>query len=153
MRKISTLVRGVSDLPRAIKWIMEMAPRVLGGGDLEISMGKTSKSLAAERKYHCLLKDISQLSSKYKDKHSKALMVKWFSDEMEEAGTPLSTPGESMTDPKTGELFFIRPSTTDFRVGEASQFIEFLYAYGSRNGVQWSKHSTDIFNEYKDAQR
>lgn len=152
MRKISTLVRGVSDLPSAIKWIMEMAPRGLASGDLEITMGKPSKSLAAERKYHCLIKDISQLSRKHSLNVWKALMVKWFAEEMEEAGTPLSSPGEKVLDPKSGEFFFIRPSTTAFRVGEASQFIEYLYAYGSRNGVQWSKQSTDIYNEYREAQ-
>jgi len=78
-------------------------------------------------------------------------MVKWFCEEMEEAGTPLSSPGEKVLDPKSKEFFFIRPSTTDFKVGEASQFIEFLYAYGSRNGVQWSKYSTDIYNQFKES--
>ena len=153
MKKISTLVRGVDDLPRAINWINQMAPRALAGGDLEITMGEPSKSLAAERKYHCLIKDISTLSRKHSVKVWKGLMVKWFSEEMEEAGTPLKSPGEKVLDPKSGEFFFIRPSTTDFRVGEASQFIEFLYAYGSRNCVIWSKHSTDIYNSYKEAQQ
>ena len=152
MRKISTLVRGVSDLPRAIKWITEMAPRVLDGGDLEITMGEPSKSLAQQRKYHCLIDDIMSLSPSFEYESWKALLVKWFDHEMEELGTPLKTPGKMIWDPKFKEHFYMRPSTTDFRVGEASQFIEFLYAYGSRNGVQWSKQSTDIYNSYKEAQ-
>ena len=153
MRKISSLVRGTDDLPRAIQWLMKMIEPALLNGPIEITLGEPSKTLAMERKYHCLIKNISQLSRKHSSDVWKALMVKWFSEEMEEAGTPLKSPGEMVLDPKSGEYFFIRPSTTKFRVGEASQFIEFLYAYGSRNGVQWSKYSTDIYNSYKEAQQ
>ena len=41
----------------------------------------------------------------------------------------------------------------DFRVGEASNFIEYLLCYGAENAVPWSNKSTDIYNEYKEAQR
>jgi len=150
-KSVKTLVTNVSQLKARLDWVVEMATRGLASGPVEITLGKPSKSAAAERKYHCLIKDISTLSSKHNLKVWKGLMVKWFCEEMEEAGTPLSSPGEKVLDPKSQEFFFIRPSTTDFRVGEASQFIEFLYAYGSRNGVQWSKYSTDIYNQFRES--
>ena len=135
MRKISSIVRSNDDLPRAIQWLMKMIEPALLNGAIEITLCEPSKTLAMERKYHCLIKDITVLSPKYDIEHWKALLVKWLDHEMEEAGTPLKSPGKMVWDPKFKEYFYMRPSTTDFRVGEASQFIEFLYAYGSRNGV------------------
>jgi hypothetical protein len=42
----------------------------------------------------------------------------------------------------------IRPSSTDFRKNEASDFIEFLFSVGAEHNVHWSDPETESM--YKD---
>lgn len=140
-------------LGAAAKWLNDNCCKALTAGPVIITLGRESKSRAQEAKYHALIKDITAMSPEYSFNAWKCLLVKWFDEEMKAAGTPLSKPGERILDAVNQEFVYLRPSTTGFKIGEGSDFIEYLLCYGSENNVKWSRQSTDIYNEYKEAQR
>ena len=141
------------ELGAATKWLNDNCCKALTQGPVIITLGRESKSKAQEAKYHCLITDILPLAPNRSFAAWKCLLVKWFDEEMFEAGTPLSKPGERILDARNQEFVYLRPSTVDFRVGEAANFIEYLLCYGAENAVSWSNKSTDIYNDYKEAQQ
>ncbi len=150
-KSVKTLVTNVSQLKARLDWVVEMATRGLAAGPVEITLGRESKKRSQEAKYHVLINDINALRPAQSFEAWKCLLVKWFDEEMKEAGTPLGKPGERILDARNQEFVYLRPSTTDFRVGEAAQFIEYLNAFGAEHGVQWSKQSINIYSEYKES--
>jgi hypothetical protein len=68
----------------------------------------------------------------------KSLLVRWFDLEMTESGCQLSRPGRRIFDPFYGEWVYLRPSTTEMSQAEACKFVEWLWAFGSTRGVEWS---------------
>jgi len=151
-KSITFKVLSGEGLGAAAKWLNDNCCLALTKGPVIITLGRESKSRAQEAKYHALIKDITAMSPEYSFDAWKCLLVKWFDEEMKEAGTPLSKPGERILDARNQEFVYLRPSTVDFRVGEASNFIEYLLCYGAENAVPWSNKSTDIYNQYKEAQ-
>src|SRR5699024_1534552 len=83
----------------------------------------------------------------------KAALVDAFSDEMDQQGSPLRKPSRHTWNWISKRFVYVRPSTTDFNKEEASNFIEFLYLTGTDMGVQWSPIVTQIYNEYREAQK
>ncbi len=152
-KSITFKVINVDGLVNAIWWLNDKCIKALDSGPVIITLGRESKSRAQEAKYHALIKDITVTSPEYSFDAWKCLLVKWFDEEMKAAGTPLSKPGERILDAVNQEFVYLRPSTTGFKIGEGSNFIEYLLCYGSENNVKWSAQSTDIYNEYKEAQQ
>ncbi len=152
-KSITFKVLSGEGLGAAAKWLNDNCCKALTAGPVIITLGRESKSRAQEAKYHVLIKDIAKLLPNRSPKAWKCLLVKWYDIELIEAGTPLHKPGERIWDSKYMEWTYIRPSTKDFWVAEAGEFIEYLYAFGSNENVKWSAQSTDIYNEYKEAQR
>jgi len=151
-KSIKYLVVDVEQIEQAVYWIQDMCAKALSAGPVEITLGRESKRRNQEAKYHCLITDIAKLLPNRSFPAWKCLLVKWFDEEMNAAGTPLGKPGERILDARNQEFVYLRPSTTDFRVGEAAEFIEFLHVFGAEHGVKWSKQSTDIYSEYKESQ-
>ena len=149
-KSIKFVVKDNSQIPDALQWVKTMAWKGIGLGPVEITLGRESKRRNQEAKYHCLITDVMQLSPSKSFAAWKCLLVKWFDEYMKKAGTPLSKPGERILDSINKEYVYLRPSTTEFKVGEAADFIEFLYSFGSENDVNWSKQSTAIYNSYKE---
>ena len=152
-KSITFKVLSGEGLGAATKWLNDNCCKALTKGPVVITLGRESKSRAQEAKYHALINDIRTLAPDSSFDAWKCLLVKWFDEEMKAAGTPLSKPGERILDAINQEFVYLRPSTIEFKVGEGSQFIEYLLCYGSENSVQWSKKSTDIYNQYKEAQQ
>ena len=67
----------------------------------------------------------------------------------------LKSEGRSLTKPSHVVLSFdkqraitVRASTSDFGKKIAGEFITFLYAWGTMNGVKFTQKSTRIYEEY-----
>ena len=132
--------------------VWEMVVKGLQAGAVELVLRRPGKSREQEEKYHAMINDIHrQCFRGYSAVGVKAVLVKQFAEEMEEAGTPLANPGEKVWDWKSQEPVYVRPSTKKFRKGEASQFVEFLFSVGADYQVTWSDKSLAIFDEYKEA--
>jgi hypothetical protein len=78
----------------------------------------------------------------------KAVLIDDFGQEMLLAGTPLAKPGRSVMSLDRVRIIQIRPSSSDFRVKEASQFIEYLFAFGAQENVSWTDPETQA--QYRD---
>jgi len=150
-KSIKYLVANSEGLGHGLSWALGKLELTLPGGPVEITLGRESKRRNQEAKYHVLINDINTLLPDRSFPAWKCLLVKWFDEEMKAAGTPLGKPGERILDARNQEFVYLRPSTTDFRVGEAAEFIEFLHSFGAEHGVQWSNQSTDIYDSYKEA--
>ena len=150
-KPIKQIANSAEDVVRVLMWAKEMTIKAILSGPVEITLGRPTKKRSQEAKYHVLINDINTLRPNQSFEAWKCLLVKWFDEEMKAAGTPLGKPGERVLDARNQEFVYLRPSTTDFRVGEAAEFIEFLHSFGAEHGVQWSKASTDIYSEYKES--
>ena len=122
---------------------VELAVRdALKGGAVEVSIVRPSRTRDQEAKYHAMIGDIARtvkIDGKAFDRDTwKAVLIHEFGEEMRESGTPLRKPGRIVPGLRPGTLVAIRPSSKDFDVEEASQFIEFLYQKGTELGAKFS---------------
>lgn len=100
------------------------------------------KSRDQEAKYHAMFADIAKqcdfMGQKWCADDWKRLLVDAFARAMQQAGTPLRYGGRIV--PSLGGDGFVQLGiqTRKFLKSEASEFIEFLYAWGAEKCVQWS---------------
>lgn len=128
----------------------EAARDAVQGGPIEIVIRRPDKSRDQEAKYHAMIGDIARtvpLNGKRYDREVwKAMLVHEFEKEMREAGTPLRYPGRVVLSLGGESLLTLRSSTKGFTKKEASQFIEFLYAFGVEHGARFSD---DVLKYYE----
>lgn len=100
------------------------------------------KSRDQEAKYHAMFGDIARdctfMGQKWGADDWKRLLVDAFARVMAEAGTPLQHSGRIIPSLDGKGVVQLGIQTRQFRRSEASEFIEFLYAWGAENGVRWS---------------
>jgi|TARA_R110000772_G_scaffold184649_1_gene295685 hypothetical protein len=144
-------------LEAAINKIREIATKYLEEGSTVIEIKQASKEREMKKKYHAMIGDISKQVTFYKGKKYntatwKTQLIEQFATEMREMGKPLTH--DSKTIPSLDGLREIieRPSSTDFKVKESSNFIEYLYATGAEFNVAWSEHSLRAYESYKEMQ-
>ncbi len=116
-----------------------------------------SKSRDQEKKYHAMIGDIARQVCFYgKKRHKqeiwKALLVEQFAREKEEMGEPLRHPGETIMSLDGKRNITVRPSTKQFLMAEAAEFIEYLYMQGTDMGVRWSEPALKAYQSYQEAQ-
>lgn len=101
-----------------------------------------TKSRIQEEKYHAMIGDIAEqctfMGQKWHKDDWKRLLVDAFAKAMRELGTPLHHDGRVVPSLDGERVVQLGIQTKEFRVKEAANFIEYLYAYGSENGVVWS---------------
>jgi hypothetical protein len=135
----------------------DFVSEAIQSGALDITVSRASKTRAQESRYHAMIGDIFK-QVEFKDEHDnpiksdrawiKAVLIDDFGQEMLLAGTPLAKPGRSVMSLDKMRILQIRPSSSDFRVKEASQFIEYLFAFGAQENVRWTDPETQSM--YKD---
>ena len=81
----------------------------------------------------------------------KALLVEQFAFDKAEMGEPLVHSGETIVSLDGKRIITVRPSTRQFKVSEAAEFIEYLYAKGSEYAVKWSERALAVYSNYKEA--
>ena len=115
---------------------------VIQGGAIEVIVSRVSKTRAQEKRYHAMIRDLSQHvevnSNKLDPIAWKSVLVEQFGHELASSGTPLAKPGRQIMSFDGCRVVQIRPSSSDFRAGEASDFIEYLYSVGAEYNVTWS---------------
>ena len=123
----------------------------LSGGAVELVIQRFSRSRDQNAKFHALIGDISatvEVDGRYYSAEVwKALLVDDFEKERREMGEPLSHPGETVMSLDGRRAVTVRASTVKFRVSEASDFIEFLYAKGTEYGARFSDKSLEYYEE------
>ena len=99
------------------------------------------KNIQSE-KFHAMIGDIAKqctfMSQKWHANDWKRLLVDAFAKAMREIGTPLHHDGRVVPSLDGERVVQLGIQTADFRVKEAANFIEYLYAYGVENDVVWT---------------
>lgn len=153
--------------------VWQMVNKGLQAGTVVVTLQRINKTREQEKKYHAMIRDISQqvsfdyaanedtgfvtrLFGRDRKKHYsvsvwKALLVEQFAREKEAMGEPLTHPGETVQSLDGTRVITVRPSTRDFRVKEAAQFIEYLYMQGTEMDVKWSEKALKVYEEYREA--
>lgn len=110
--------------------------------DWVVRISEPSKSREQEECYHAMLGDIARqwkfMGRLWPLDDVKRLLVDAFAKAMREAGTPLHHDGRVIPSIDGERVVQLGIQTSKFRVGEASEFIEFLSAWGAENGIEWN---------------
>lgn len=100
------------------------------------------KKREQEERYHAMIGDIARqcefMGAKWHSEDWKRLLIDAFAKAMREAGTPLHHDGRIVPSLDGKRVVQLGIQSRNFRIKEAANFIEYLFAYGSENGVVWS---------------
>lgn len=103
------------------------------------------KSRDQEEKYHAMIADIGRQvdlnGQRWGVEDAKRLLVDAFARVMAASGTPLKQSSRIVPSLDGSGFVQLGIQTRSFRVAEASEFIEYLYAFGSEHNVRWSEKS------------
>ncbi len=100
------------------------------------------KRRAQEERYHAMIGDIArqhQFMGRHWDADDmKRLLVDAFAQAMRGAGTPLHHDGRVVPSLDGQRVVQLGIQTSEFYVAEASEFIEYLFAFGAEHGIEWT---------------
>lgn len=104
---------------------------------------EAAKSRLQEEKYHAMIGDIAAqctfMGQKWHRDDWKRLMVDAYAKAMRDLGTPLHHDGRVVPSLDGERVVQLGIQTKEFRVKEAANFIEYLFAYGAEQGVVWTE--------------
>ena len=107
-----------------------------------VAIRPPAKRREQEERYHAMIGDIARqwkfLGSRVDADDAKRLLVDAFAKVMRDAGTPLHHIGRVVPSIDGQRVVQLGIQTRDFTVREASEFIEYLFAFGAEHGVEWS---------------
>jgi hypothetical protein len=102
-----------------------------------------TKKRTQEERYHAMIGDIAKqvehIGRKWHLDDMKRILVDEFAEEMRLAGTPLHHDGRVIPSFDGRRIVQLGIQTRDFHVKEASQFIEYLFAFGAQHDVCWTE--------------
>lgn len=111
-----------------------------------VRVSPPGKSRDQEERYHAMIGDIAKqwtfMGRKWDADDVKRILVDAFAEAMRQAGTPLHHDGRIVPSIDGLRVVQLGIQTSKFRKAEASEFIEFLFAWGAEEGIAWS-------NEYQ----
>ena len=106
-------------------------------------LSEPTKKRIQEEKYHAQIGDISKQTEyagkRWDEDDMKRILIDEFAEEMRLAGTPLHHDGRLIPSENGRRVIQLGIQSRDFYVKEASQFIEFLYAWGAARFVVWTE--------------
>ena len=145
-KEIQIIIDSTQTMRERMLRVWDLVMKAIEGGPVVVTLGRINKSREQEKRYHALIRDIHRCAFRGNTFEGvKALMVAEFANEMQENGTPLTHPGESVYSHKLKEWITVRPSTRKFKKQEANDFIEFLHMLGSDLGVKWSTSADEAY--------
>lgn len=113
--------------------------------DYVVRISPPAKSRGQEEKYHAMIDDIWKSGlfrflgrSDWSKEDIKRLLVDAFAQERESIGQPLSQAGRVVPSLDMQRTVQLGIQTRKFTKKEASDFVEYLYAYGSMIGVEFT---------------
>lgn len=117
---------------------LKIKAAIVAGHKLEIEVTKVTKSREQEKKYHSMIGEIAQqaqhLGAKWNADDWKRMLVDQFSREKNLA------PSRFVPALDGSGIVQLGLQTRKFKVDEASDFIEWLYAWGAENGIAFSEN-------------
>ena len=133
MSQVTRTIRNDGEVYRALNWANEVIQKTLPGGDVLMVLTRPKRTLPQNDIIHPLCRQIAKHMEKHgAPKRSETwwryyLVGKWAGQEV-------------LPDP-TGEGFVVmaKKTTSDLTKGEASEFVEWLYAFGTSIGVEWDE--------------
>ena len=134
--------------------VWEMANKGLKGGPVLLTLGREKKTRAQEKCYHAQINDfvpITLYGHTYDAKCWKALLVAEFAKQCLDNGEPLTKGSRHVLSLCQQYMVCIRPETKEFKVHEASNFIEFLNATAIEYGVVFSDKALNAYNQYRES--
>lgn len=103
------------------------------------------KKRVQEERYHAMIGDIAAqwefLGQKWHRDDMKRILVDAFAESMRMLGEPVHHDGRVVPSVDGKRVVQLGIQTKDFWVKEASDFIEFLFEFGSQHGIVWSDES------------
>jgi len=142
-KSIKLTVSSHDQLPMLIDWVVGKTEKALAAGPVEITLGRPKRSLSQNSKQWVLLNDISQQVEWHGEKLTPE-EYKWL--------LTAAVKGTKCVRGVDGGVVMMGQSTSNKDKEWFSELIEYYYYFGSDRGVKWSKQSTDIYNDYKEAQ-
>ena len=110
-----------------------------------VRIDEPTKRRIQEEKYHSMIGDIAKVvphvGRLWHADDMKRILVDDFAEEMRSAGIPLHHDGRIIPSFDGRRIVQLGIQTSDFYVKEASQFIEFLLAFGAMRGVEFRKRA------------
>lgn len=108
-----------------------------------VVFSEPKKRRIQEERYHAMIGDIAKqttyIGKRWDADDMKRILIDEFAEEMRLAGTPLHNDGRLIPSENGRRVIQLGIQSRDFYVTEASQFIEFLYAWGAARDVVWSE--------------
>ena len=108
-----------------------------------VQISEPTKKRIQEEKYHAMVSDIARqvehIGRRWDTDDMKRLLVDECAEEMRIAGMPLHHDSRVTPSLDGKRIVQLGIQTREFRVKEAAQFIEYLYAFGADRGVRWSE--------------
>ena len=108
-----------------------------------VQISEPTKKREQEEKYHAMIGDIAKhcefMGGRLHTEDWKRLLVDMFAKVMRDSGTPLHHDGRVIPSLDYERVVQLGIQTRDFRVREAADFIEYLYAFGADRDVFWSE--------------
>lgn len=105
-----------------------------------------SKTRDQEKKYHAMFHDIAEqcqfMGQKQDDETWKRLLVDAFAKIKRDEGDPLPGYGRVIPSLDGQGVVQLGFQTRRFRKKHAAEFIEYLYAWGTTAGVEWTEPET-----------
>ncbi|MFL9904624.1 recombination protein NinB [Paraburkholderia fungorum] len=109
------------------------------------------KSRPQEEKYHAMIGDIAKQVKAFgeaqEEEDMKRLLVDQFARDMTALGTPLKRQGRVVPSLDGTGVVQLGVQTRKFLKAEANAFIEWLYAFGAEQDVQWSERAAQGYEE------
>lgn len=161
------LITNRCGIPSALGRISAELYECIENGPLNVSISSAKRSAIQSAKIHAMYGDIAKMTvfvyygikvdlrihgPEHSLEYCKAILVKWFDEEMRASGEPLKNEGKMMYCPRQNESFYCRPSTTEMSVKEMTNHILWLYAFGAEIGVKWSE-KVKWYDEYPELSR
>ena len=108
-----------------------------------VVFSEPSRKIAQNDKFHAMIGDIAK-QTKYIGRtwdagDMKRILIDEFADEMRTHGTPLGHDSRIIPSENGRRIIQLEIRSSEFRVKEASDFIEFLFFWGAQRGVVWTE--------------
>lgn len=107
-----------------------------------VRVSPPGKSRDQEERYHAMIGDIAKqwrfMNREWPADDMKRILVDAFAEAMRQAGTPLHHDGRVVPSIDGHRVVQLGIQTSKFRKAEASEFIEYLFAFGAQFDVEWS---------------
>lgn len=108
-----------------------------------VTVSEPTKKRVQEERYHAMIGDIAKqiqvFGRQWDADDMKRILVDDFAEQMRIAGTPLHHDSRVTPSLDGRRIVQLGIQTREFRVREASAFIEYLFALGAEHGIKWSE--------------